>query len=69
MYWQQQFRDIKIQVKDDSIEDNLILSHISFAFYFLLCCLPLIIATLLIEIFCFFYKLRKVGANHLPKAY
>ena len=68
MYWKQKLSHIKIKVEDDSIQNNLTLSHISFAFDILLCCLPFTIATLFIEIFSFFYKLRKIGANDLPKA-
>ena len=68
MYWNQRFRHIKIEVKDESSQDNLTLSHISLAFYIILCCFPFSIAILLIEIFCFFFKLRIVDINDLSKA-
>ena len=53
MIWAQQLSNIKIPIgqEDGSIKDHLTLNQVSTAFYILLCCLPLSIVTLLIEIF------------------
>lgn len=67
VYWTQQFLHIKVQVKDESNQDNTTLSHISLTFCVILCCLLFTTATLFIEIFIFFFKLRKVGKNHSLK--
>ena len=61
VYWARQLSNIKIPIEqeDRSIEDHLTLNQISTAFYIFLCCFPLSIVTLLIEIFCIKLKMAK----------
>ena len=53
VYWTQVFRkaNMKVNNQNDINQDTLKLKQVSLAFYIELCCLPLSIVTLLIEIF------------------